>query len=248
MSQLHEVLAVEGSLESKAKKLTAETKKTLAKENLFSGQVRQLSHFASEDTHLDNTEVQELTSTVSENLEYTEKAIADFWDATLQKESTNQNAKSDIVIDGKVIAEGVPATFLLGLEKKLTELRSVYESVHTLPPGKNWVPDEQAGKLGIFKTANSVVQFKELKVAKFLVAYEATKEHPAQVHEKNENKQVGKYVTSFQSGLWTPLKKAETLGRIDDLIFAVKKARQRANKEEVVKKNIGSDLFAFING
>lgn len=246
MSQLHEVLAVESSLESKAKKLVSETLKNLGKEALYSGQVRTLSHFSEENTQLDTREVLEMTATVDENIKYTTAAVADLWDAVLQKEATNQVAFADIVVDGKTIAEKVPATFLLGLEKKLVELRKVYEAIHTLPVGMKWVQDPQQAE-GIFMTINEEVNFKEVKEPKFIVAYEATDHHPAQVVEKQETSKVGKYVTTRQSSLWTPIKKAGALEKIDLLLIAVKKARQRANKAEVVKTQIGSKLFDFIN-
>jgi hypothetical protein len=45
----------------------------------------------------------------------------------------------------------------------------------------------------------------------------------------------------------TPARKSELLDRIDKLLRAVKKARQRANGTEVVKVNVGKSIMDFIN-
>lgn len=247
MGQLHEVLSVESTLESASKKLVAESLKSLNKENLFSGHTKKLEHFSSEHDHLNTTDVVKLESTVDENIDYVVDAVAQYWDAVLQKDLTNQKASADIVVDGVTIATSVPATFLLGLEKKLVELRKLYESAHTLPPGKNWVRDEQE-KQGVYKSTDEEIQFKEEKTPKFITIAEATERHPAQVTERMEVTKIGKYVTTRQSGLLAPLDKAMRISRIDKLILAVKKSRQRANQQEIEKRNIGADLFNYIKG
>lgn len=246
MGQLHEALAVEKNHETASKKLMAESIKTLGKENLFNGQVKKLSHFDSENEHLNSTAGMRLESTVDENINYILPIIADHWDVVLQKDSTNQKAKSDIVINGNIIAANVPVTFLLGLEAKLAELRKVYSAAHTLPPGRDWTPDADAGE-GVYKTATPDVTFREGKVQEFRVVYDATPEHPAQVVEVATTKKIGKYETSYQCGLWSPAEKAKRLKKLDQLLTTVKKARQRANSEEVVSASIAESLFAFIN-
>lgn len=48
------------------------------------------------------------------------------------------------------------------------------------------------------------------------------------------------------SGMWTVQQKASALDRVDILLQAIKKARQRANTAEVVDGHIGAALTAFI--
>lgn len=48
------------------------------------------------------------------------------------------------------------------------------------------------------------------------------------------------------SGMWTVQQKADALDRVDVLLQAIKKARQRANTAEVVDGHIGAALTAFI--
>lgn len=245
MGKLHEVIAVESSLNKAATKLADESKKTLGKENLFSGSLRKLTLFDTSLEQLNTEERVHLTSTVDENLEYLVNPISDYWDAVLQKDLTNQAAVADIILAGTVIASNIPATFLLGLETKLGELRKVYEAIHTLPPGVNWVLDTQE-KAGVYKSTDNVT-YKTEKDMEFKIMAEATKEHPAQVAQLAKTNNVGRYDTTRWSGLLTPLEKAMRLQRIDQLLIAVKKARQRANNTEVVVDTIGRRLFEFIN-
>ena len=247
MEKLHEILAVEKSLEVVAKKLSAETARTFEKDNLFLGFVKSLEMFTEENAKLNTTDVQSLETTVDENINYIVKPLAKYWDNVLAKDLTNQQARADVVVDGAVLVEDVPATFLLGMETKLNELRKVYEHIPTLAPGIKWIPDVSNAKAGVFMTSDDIVSFKTQKESGFAVAYEATKEHPAQVSKEEKIVSVGKYSTVRYSGMLTPVEKARRLENIDTLIGAVKKARMRANSIEVVRDDVGRVLLDFIN-
>jgi hypothetical protein len=168
-----------------------------------------------------------------------------YLNAVLQKEKTNQAATADIIIDGATIAEGVPATFLLGLETKLKQVREVYAKIPTLAPGIEWIEDTDKGD-GVFKMANPEETYRTEKIIVPQIMYDATKEHPAQVDKIEEVKNVGKYTKNVWSGMMTSAQKSAILGKIDKLMRAVKKARQRANNTEIVKAEIGQALFDYI--
>lgn len=246
MGKLHELLAVEGDLQGTAKKLMEETIKTFGKPEHFMGQHRKLTMFdAAEQSKIVEDEYKEMVTTVPKKLDYLGEAVAKFFDAVLQKEATNQNAKADLVIGTQVIAKDVPATFLLGLETKLKELRHVLESAPTLAPGVAWEKDENLGK-GVYVMKNPDEKMKTAKTFMHKVLYEATDKHPAQIEKWEEQTAVGKYVTNVQSGMLSPADKSVLLGNCDTLIQAVKKARMKANMVDVVEINIGNDLMNFI--
>lgn len=247
MAELHELLAVETSLQKVASKLSKESINTLSKNSLFTGMVRDLNMFDANQENLNTHEEQQLTTTVDENLDYILPHIAAFWDAVLQKDMTNLGAVADLEIDGKVLATNVPATFLLGLEAKLSEFRKVLESIPTLAPGIKWEEDPDTKK-GAFKTAIPEITFKTEKRMDYRIVVEPTEYHPADVREVSTVPSVGKYTTIRWSGMITPADKAERLTRLDRLLRAVKQARVRANKAKVVKGNIASTLFDYING
>lgn len=244
---LHELLAVEGDLEGAHKKILEETKTTFTKKaDHFMGQHRKLEMFV-EDGITYPEEHKKLDTTVQAKLDHLTKTERRYFDALLEKEATNQVATADLVVDGVIISHNLPATFLLGMENRLKHMRTAYEVIPTLQPGVSWVKDESAGP-HIYKTERPAEKLKTETVIEPVVLYEATKEHPAQIKESSKVNTVGKYVKNTWSGMMTPAEKSAVLGRLDKLIRAFKKARQRANMTEVVKKSVGKELFAYING
>jgi hypothetical protein len=247
MAKLHEVLAVDADLEGKAKLVLDEGRKVFKdKPALFTGYARTYQPFTEDGIDYPE-EHQALATTVADKLKYIAQSITAWFDVLAQKEATNQIAFADIVVDGVVLAAQVPATLLLGLESRLKMVRTVYESIPTLPMNTAWVEDVAKGE-GVFSMVHPEEVFKTAKTTKSTVLYAATPEHPAQIDKWDETVNVGKYVKQVWSGMITPAHKAKLLERIDILIRAVKTARQRANSVEVVKLNLGKQLMDFING
>jgi hypothetical protein len=247
VGKLHELLAVEGDLQGTAKKLIEESIKTFAKPEHFKGTHRHLEMFdASQQASVVADEQIEMVTTVYAKLDYLSNAVASFYDAVLQKELTNQVANSDLVVDGIVIGVAIPATFLLGLESKLKELRQAYESTPTLAPGIAWDKDETLGK-GVYRMKNPEEKLKTAKTFMHKVLYDATDKHAAQIEKWEEQVAVGKYITNVTSGMLSPADKSVLLGRVDKLIQAVKKARMKANMVDTKDDVIGTRIFEFIN-
>lgn len=249
MAKLHEVLAIEQGLQTAARKINEETIRTFdKKDEHFVETTRTVSHFAEEDQKLDTTESKAMVTTVFDKLLYTVGPNVRALDAYLQKEATNQKAFADIVIDDKVIATAVPATVLLGLETKIAELRAVYEKIPTLAPGPTWVVDHTSRKAGgVYRSENPDVTFRTKKTVKPIIMAPATDHHPAQVQAVSEDVPVARITTQHWSGMITSAQKSDLLGRVDKLLRAVKRARQRANSTEVEKRQIGKVLFDFIH-
>jgi hypothetical protein len=254
--KLHELLAVEGDLEGLFKKILAETIVTFTKrEDHFKGAHRKLEMLDARRAGENDEEFFALTTTVADKLDYTSKPCIRYIDAILQKEATNQEAKADLIVDGETITEQLPATFLLGMESRLAKIREVYAKIPTLSPGVTWELDPDKGK-NVFRSKNPETTFKTEKKFKVQVLYEAKfpkegesgQSLPAQVEKIPETENVGRYTRTLWSGMMSTAEKSEKLARIDRLIRAVKKARQRANMQEQVKVTIGKKLFDYING
>lgn len=246
--KLHELLAVEPDLEGVYKKLLDEARVTFEKRaDHFIGSVKRLELLEDvKDQPTQEPEHKAMVTTVPDKLDYVGKAIARYIDAVYQKERTNQTTGGEINL-GNITATAIPATFLLGLETKLKHIRAIYEAIPTLQPGIVWVKDEQLGR-GIYKTQYPEVKFKTKKTFMHKVLVDATKEHPAQIEKWEEQVPVGKYITETQSGMLTPAEKSEMLGRIDNLLREVKKARQRANNVDADTQTIGEQIVKYING
>jgi hypothetical protein len=245
MAQLHELLAVEADKNNIASKLVDESKATLSKKpDHFRGFTKTLSYFDPARAAENAEETKLVVSTVSENLDYTAYHIADYFDVVLQKELTNQTANADLVLDGTIFGKGLPATFLLGMETRLKGLRPALEAIPTLPPAINWQPDTNSG-VGHYRSPQTMVPKTEKRV-KFVTLAPATDKHPAQVKDWIEDEAVAKVETVEFSGMWTVEQKADAIDRLDRLLQAVKKARQRANMAEVVPGSIGDKLTSYI--
>lgn len=247
MGKLHQLLAVESDLNNAYLSMLNETQVIFEKKaNLFFGAIKSLRMFDANDKTNYADEHQELATTVPKRLNYTKDFIVTYLDALLQKESTNQVAKADLVVDGIELAKDVPATFLLGLEKRLIAVRAVYKAIPTLNQNAAWVIDESLGE-DTYKAVHAEKKFKTKKGFVHKVLYDATKEHPAQIEKWEEVENVGEYSIDTWCGMISSADKSVLLTRIDNIIIAVKKARQKANGCDIVKNHIGSRIMNYIN-
>jgi hypothetical protein len=244
MAKMHELLAAEANVNAVYNAMVEETFKVLDKGDAFTKTVTKKEFFNEADSHLNTIETKDKTTTVDERLGYFfGRAFAGAIDLGLQKDSTNQVAKADVVVDGNKILTGIPATALLSWESRFEALRRMLLKVPTLPHGPIWEEDEQEC---LWKTSEPVVSFTTKKTMKPVILHEATKEHPAQVKEVFEDVPVARIEKTTWSGMWTSKQKADALARLDALLIAIKKARQRANRTEVVKAKAGKVLADFI--
>ena len=248
MSKLHEVLAVESDLEETSRKILEEAFTTFIKKaNHFEGYHKTLKMFDEERSGEEDGQAEHkaMVTTVPAKLEYVRGSIEKYYDLLLQKERTNQEAKADLEVDGKLLAKDLPATFLLGMESRLKKLRPMIEAIPTLDPGVAWIPDPDQGA-NIYKSKFPETKQKQDKVSEFVVVTEATPQHKAQYEKLTKNVVSGTYSTQHWSGKITPGEKSAYLGRLDRLIQAVKKARQRANTAEVVKCEVGKEILDYL--
>ena len=248
MGKLHELLAVETSLKGACGKIIQETTKVFKDGTLFQGALKKLEMFAEEDKGSDEiTGRLERETTVGEKLEYMRDAIENYFDCVYQKDMANQEAKADIVIDGVTIARDIPATYLLGMEDRLKQLRPIFEGIPTLTQGVKWESSPDDG-IGVFRTVEPKVSFKTRKTRKSMIVAAADKNHKAQVEVWDDVENCGKYTETYTSGAITPAEKSQYLKKFDKMFRAIKQARQRANCIDTTTEKIASDLMYYIIG
>lgn len=254
MSKLHEVLAVEKDLQGQAAKIILETEKLFKGGTAFNGSITAFVPFAESEGNLAEESREEVVTTVPDRLTYTAEHVARWLDAVIQKETTNQVAKADLIVEDDngrpvVLASSVPATMLLGLEAKLTAVRSAIAGMPTLDAKRAWIPDP-TGKKNIFRTEQAETVIRTKKVTEPLVLTQPLIKDgvgiPAQVQIVSKDVPTGKVTKTLFSGAVTSARAATFLARLDRLIRAVKQARQRANQVEVTGEKIGAALFEFI--
>lgn len=250
--RLHELLAVEQELKGAADKARNMTMEQFTKAKaLFYGQRRTFRPFAVDEARGEQPGERleaetRLVQTVPEALEQVTAAFQEAVDVSYQIDRANTRAVADLVVDGQVIAQQVPATFLLQLEKRVRSLRDVLEASPTFDPVRLWVLDAGADKRHVFR-AEPVTTLRKQRVRKYNVMVEATKEHPAQVDVVEIEDAVGEIRTYEWSGMLSPATKTTLLTRVDNLLRAIKEARSRANNVEIDPEDrVGRALAEFI--
>lgn len=245
--KLHELLAVETALEGQANKCRTELAATFEKKrHLF--EEKRTTFTPNGEGQSAVIEVQsDLQSTVRKELAWLAAHLTKSLDASYQVAEANTQARADVVLEGTELPllVGLPATALLELEKRMTEIGDLVKAIPTLDPAKGFAPDSQRGP-GTFK-AREVVKVRTKKTAKVLVKYEATKEHPAQTEMVMEDVPVGQIQEQEWSGLITPAEKSDLINRVEILGRAIRRARSRANEQKVESgKAIAGNLLSYI--
>jgi hypothetical protein len=121
-------------------------------------------------------------------------------------------------------------------------LKSVFQAIPTNDATERWEFDDQ---LSLW-VSDPRTTYRTEKNVQAVVGYDATEEHPAQVQYVNKDIRVGEWNTVIQSGMIQPAQKREFLHRIDTLIRATKRARQRANMADVVESNLAGAIRSFL--
>lgn len=249
MTKLHAVLAAEKTVLSAEQLLFAETESKLGKEQFFSGHLKTLSLIEdnTSKTQLEaaGRDVKALPTTVLETLNYYLVRWAGAEDLLFQKNLTNTIALADIEFGGQVLIKNVPVDEIMGLESRLTKLRTLFQRIPTLEASKKWEP-RPTEREGMWQAVEPEITIKTENVIKPVVLYEATDKHPAQVKEISSNVTVGTFTKLVQSGAVTSRAKADSLAIIDNLIAEVKKARTRANEVNVKNEVLGQTIVDLI--
>lgn len=249
---LHEILAVEQDLKGNAERARTTTLESFrSKQNQYTGIRRTFRPFAVEEDGEDQAAERleaftKLAKTVVSDLESTLAIVAEAMTVGFQIDEANTRARADIVVDGETIASDVPATFLLQLERRLREVRSVLRESPTFDPVRVWTPDPDADRPHVLR-ADPVTTIRKARARKYNVMVEATKEHPAQVDIVEVDEPVGEIRSYEWTGKLSIAKKTALVEQVDKLIASVKQARSRANAVEVnTEIKIGKALTRFL--
>ncbi len=249
---LHEILAVEQDLKGNAERARGQAVEAFrGKQAHFAGMRRTYRPFAVDEDKGETAEERleaetTLVKTVAEELEEALKVIGKAVDTGLEIDEANTRAKADIVVDDVVLAKDVPATFLLQLEKRLREVRSMFKEIPTFDPVRIWTADPGADKKNVLR-AEPVITIRKQRKRKYNVMVEATKEHPAQVDVVEVEEPVGEIRSYDWTGMISPGRKTALLEQLEKLLAAVKRARSRANAVQVDSENkVAAKLWEFL--
>ncbi len=242
MGKLNQIIAIEKGIKSKACSELSELYKLVQKSELFNGFSKTYQKKDEESEELP-PEKKRVQLTAQDAFRQAERIITELMDVTARKDWSNCNAFADVKIEGKVVLSKVPVTYLLFLEKQITDIRTFINHIPVLDESEDWIKDENAD---LYKTLPTQTH-RTKKIQKGIVLAAATVEHPAQTQLITEDTLAGWWNTIKQSGALPKPKKQEILGRVEKLLNAVKEAREEANSaEEIETPKIGEVVFGYI--
>jgi hypothetical protein len=243
VAKLNQIIAVEKGVKSKAQQELTGAHRDLAKPVLLSGIARTYQPKDEEGEQLppESTRVQLQAESV---LRSTAAALTRLFDVTATKDWANCEARADVTVDGRVIVSDVPVSYLLFLEKQLTELHAFIRSLPVLDASESWNLDASTDS---WKT-EPVRTIRTKKVPRNHVKAEATEKHPAQVEVYYEDVPVGYWTTVKFSGALPARRVNEILERVEKTQQAVKFAREEANGAEVTDRRVGDAVLGYLLG
>lgn len=245
MTKLNQIVAVEKGVKSDAQRRFTDAHREVGKQPLLSGISRTYQPRDDDGDPLppESTKVQ---VTCEDVLTGVSAILTRLFDVTLTKDVANCTACANVVIGGQALLTDVPVTYLLFLEKQLTDLHTFVAKLPVLDPAEDW-EDAVDPVSGCWKT-RPVRTVRSKKVPRNHVLSEATKEHPAQVQVYHEDVPVGDWTTVKFSGALPATRVQEILERVTTLAEAVKFAREEANGTEVSDQHAGEAVFRYLFG
>jgi hypothetical protein len=243
VTKLNQIIAVEKGVKSKSFQELTEVHHAVQKTALLSGISRTYQAKDEEGEQLppESTRVQVKAEEV---LRRTAATLTRLFDVTATKDWANCVAKADVTVDGRTLVKDAPVSYLLFLEKQLTDLHTFVKKLPVLDAAEAWThdPSTDAWKTEPVKT------IKTKKVPRNHVKAEATEKHPAQVEVYYEDIPVGYWTTVKFSGALPAARINELLERVEALQAAVKFAREEANGTVVTDQHVGDAVFGYLFG
>jgi hypothetical protein len=243
MTKLNQIIAVEKGVKSGTLRDLTNAHHNLQKPALLAGISRTYQPKDEEGEQLppESTRVQVKADDV---IRRTASILTRLFDVTATKDWANCTAKADVTVDGETILRDVPVSYLLFLEKQLTDLHTFVRKLPVLDASESWAFDESAD---CWKT-EPVRTVRTRKVPRNHVKAEATDKHPAQVEVYYEDIAIGYWTTVKFSGSLPARRVNDLVARIERLQRAVKFAREEANGAEVTDQRTGEAVFRYLFG
>lgn len=171
-------------------------------------------------------------------------SLTRLFDVTATKDWANCSARADVTVDGRVVVPEVPVSYLLFLEKQLTDLHTFVKKLPVLDASESWSLDPSTD----WWRTDPVRTIRTKKVPRNHVKAEATEKHPAQVDVYYEDVPIGYWTTVKFSGALPARRVNELLEKVEKLQHAVKFAREEANGAEVTDQRVGDAVFGYLFG
>jgi hypothetical protein len=243
MPVLHQVIALDKGAKSRTLSATTELYKTCQKPELFNGVIRKYTPRNDSDERLPD-ESKLVQKKAEDVLVSAKNAMSELFDITAARDFTNCKARATVKVDGVEIIKDAPVTYLLFLEKQLTDIRTLVSSLPVLDPAHMW--KDKDPNSGLY-SAEPTESFRTKKQQVPLVLAPATDKFPAQTQLITDDVTAGTWKTTVISGAIPGPRRDLVLERVDRLIKAVKSAREEANGTTAeLHDGIGAQIFGYL--
>lgn len=237
----HQIIALVQGKKSRAMKMLTSVHHGWGKERI-TGLVRTYKPL-NDDGEMFPDESRIVQVRVGDELAKVKSQLTDFYNVVARQEMGNTEATGSVVVNGNTLAEDVPVTVLLFLDKQLTDLRTLALQLPTLATDKVWSVD---GAKNCYVTQPEKT-VKTQKVVEAIVKYDATPEHPAQTELVQRDRTIGHWTLIHLSGALPETVRNAIVERIEALQDAVKVAREEANSQEVTEQaTIGEAVLNYV--
>jgi len=244
MTKLNQIIAVANGKKANCTAQITKIYHALQRPDAFGGFERRYQPSDEEGETLPS-ERKLIQETVSGSLSDAQDALVELMDIIATQEFANCDAKADIVVDGKVLAEKVPVSYMLFLEKQLDNIKALISKLPTLASDVKWHKSDSDENIYV---AETVTTNRTKKVPKAFVKAPATDKHPAQVEMFTEDVIVGNWNKTDMSSAIPATRRDEMLKRVDQLREATKMAREEANSLVVQNVKVGKNFTDFVFG
>ena len=243
VTKLNQIIAVSKGVKSDTLAALTHAHREVQKQPLLSGIARTYQPKDDEGERLppESTRVQLTAQSVIADVR---AGLVRLFDVVATLDTANTLAKADVVVDGQVLLSDVPVSYLLFLEKQLTDIHTFIQKLPVLDPAVSWTFNDAAG----YYASDPVQTTRTAKVPRNHVLAEATEKHPAQVQVYHEDIIVGTWTTVRFSGALPAIEIRAMLERVTKLREAVKMAREEANGTEVTDRQLGATVLGYIFG
>lgn len=238
---LHQIIAIEKGVKSRVYSEVTKLHHASQKPELFLGIARSYEPINDQGERLPS-ENKRVTMNAEDILERVQLLQTEAWDIEGAKDWTNTRARADVVVEGRTLIKDAPATYLLFLEKQLSDLATFVDALPVLDDSDAWTEDKGAR---VYR-ADAVKTHRTRKVQRPIVLAPATDKHPAQTQLITEDVIDGHWTTIKMSGALEPKRKKAIRRRLERLSDAVKMAREKANSVAAEEVEVGDTMLAYL--
>lgn len=240
-TQLHKIIAVEKTVKTATENAFTSAYHLAQKPDQFAGLTKVYRPLIEDDVVLPG-ERKLIQARVSDLVDGVQAALIRQFDLTATKDTANGNAKADITLNGTVVARNVPVTTLLWIEKRLVDIKTFVSKLPVLDPSDTWDFDADNG----YYASAPLKTMRQVKEAKFITVAKATDKHAEQVVRETEDVFKGEWTTTKLSAAIPATRRDQLLTQVDEMIVAVKLAREEANSISVDDVRIGTEVIGYM--